>query len=370
MNLFGIAIIGITLSMLYKGTFGKRIPAILLVVAVSSLIEVLTLYLMTIVFKTSADTIVSDGTLKLFGIVASKLLCYAVIKFVNIKFTKEITDFEANYWILFAIMFAVTSIAITTFWKMIEEGISLHIRNLAGMSSLGLSVATIIVLILFENSLKQKSLISRKQISEVRLKEQIRHYNDIMMTQEQMKKTKHDLRNHLLSIKAIIQKGKLDDCVMYIDNLLSNVHIDDAYVDTGNTVLDAIIGAKKSEAERQGVRFITNIKIPKELPISPEDECVIFGNALDNAIEAAAQSKNEKYVNIYLAFDKDALICKIVNSCIDGAEHITTKSDTKNHGFGKYSIQEALRKYNCVSRVINEDGKYTLSIVFMGLYEK
>lgn len=60
----------------------------------------------------------------------------------------------------------------------------------------------------------------------------------------------------------------------------------DKVVDTGNPALDAIISAKQAVVAQKGIAFHYQLQIPKQLPIAPEDICVIFGNALDNAIEA------------------------------------------------------------------------------------
>ena len=112
-----------------------------------------------------------------------------------------------------------------------------------------------------------------------------------------------------------------------------------------------------------------NIKIPAELPIAPEDECVIFGNALDNAIEACEKLPDNKYIDISVVLNKDTLMCKISNpfACDVSMNGVTSKTDVKNHGLGKESIDMALNKYNSVSRVSCENNIYTLFIVIMGL---
>lgn len=254
-----------------------------------------------------------------------------------------------------------------TFFKITELNEFVYMRNLTIISSISLSTASMIVLFLYENTLKQKSLLSKQQMSEVQLKEQVKHYNDIMMTQGQVKKIRHDLKNHLLSIMAMIKSNDSEKCINYIKSLLENVDISNSYIDTGNIVLDAIISAKITEAEKKGIEFNSEIQIPSNLPISQEDECVIFGNALDNAIEAAIKVKDKKYINLSLIFNKDTLTCKISNSYDGNCNLITTKSDIRNHGLGKENIKKALEKYNSIARVIEENNEYILTFVLMGL---
>ena len=329
--------------------------------------EMVVLLIMSVVLGESIDNIISEGNLRVIGIFLSKIFGYAVIKMISFKFSKKMFCVDINYWILFFIMFAVTTFILFTFCKILEESYTIYIRNLITASMVGLSVACIIVMILYENTLKQKYVINQNQISEVKLKEQLNHYNHIMMTQGQVKKLKHDLENHLLSIKMIIKKQQYNESLKYIDNLLKNINVSNSYVDTGNTVLDAIISAKKTEAEKKGIAFNLKVQLPSNLPISQEDVCIIFGNALDNAIEAAEKTTNKKYIDLSLVFDKGALVCKIQNSMEGVFNDITSKSDTENHGIGKYNMQEVLNKYDAVSRVICNENEYILTIVIMGL---
>lgn len=355
------------ISFLYKGKMKLHIMSAILTFTLTIITEVFILSCLSVIFNISADKIIANGSFRLYGIILSKTLGFIVVQYFHFKFKREIMKYDINYWLLFVIMFGVTTLTMYTFCKMLEEVVSIYVRNLAVLSSLGLSIATIIVLFLYENTLKQKSLLSKQQMSEVQLKEQVKHYNDIMMTQGQVKKIRHDLKNHLLSIMAMIKSNDSEKCINYIKSLLENVDISNSYIDTGNIVLDAIISAKITEAEKKGIEFNSEIQIPSNLPISQEDECVIFGNALDNAIEAAIKVKDKKYINLSLIFNKDTLTCKISNSYDGNSNLITTKSDIRNHGLGKENIKKALEKYNSIARVIEENNEYILTFVLMGL---
>lgn len=357
------------ISFIYKGKVKIHVAAAVLTTMLSCIAEVFILSFLSVIFDINGNIIIANGALRLLGIALSKILLFTVVKYISFKFKKDITSYNIRYWVLFIVMFAVTTLTMFSFCKILEVEVSNYIKTLIISSSCGLIATTVIIMFLYENTIQQNFLISKNQISEHQFKEQIKHYNDIMMTQGQVKKIRHDLENHLLAIKAIIQKNDNDKCVEYIDTLLENMELSNSYIDTGNTVLDAIIGAKKTEAEKQGIDFNLKIRIPTMLPISQEDECIIFGNALDNAIEAAAKASEEKYVNFSLVFDKDTLVCKISNSYDDSSKALTTKKDTKNHGIGKYNIEEVLKKYNSVSRVTCENNEYIFSIIFMGLYE-
>ena len=136
-------------------------------------------------------------------------------------------------------------------------------------------------------------------------------------------------------------------------------------MDTGNVAFDAIISTKRTFAESKGIEFVTNIQIPEKLNIEAIDLCVIFGNALDNAIEACEKFTDvRRYISLSAVYDEQQLICKIVNSAIKPNDTLnTTKPDKNNHGFGIENIKQALSKYNHVMKIDQSNGEFVLSFV-------
>lgn len=190
----------------------------------------------------------------------------------------------------------------------------------------------------------------------------------MIMSQNQIKSIRHDLKNHLLSIYAKLNKKEYIQCQQYVSKMLDNVKISSTFeFDTGNTVLDAILSAKKDEAEKKNISFNTNLRIPHNLPICEDDICIIFGNALDNAIEACEKVEYDPYIEILMSYDSDSLVCKIENSCVDDFPVITTKKDIKNHGIGRLNIEKSLNNYECVFNIEHGRNKYILSFVLMEL---
>ena len=80
----------------------------------------------------------------------------------------------------------------------------------------------------------------------------------------------------------------------YIDQLLKQQDaVNKQITFSGNTALDAIVNSKTAAANRVGVQVHTIITTALA-GVSPEDITIIIGNALDNAIRAAKDSKGKK----------------------------------------------------------------------------
>ena len=84
-----------------------------------------------------------------------------------------------------------------------------------------------------------------------------------------------------------------------------------------------------------------------------DDIYALFGNILDNAIEATSELNESKRI-IHLSFfedEKDEIIITSENYFSgkylqENAVLLTTKKDKKNHGYGLQSINYIARKYH------------------------
>ncbi|MFR2208001.1 MAG: hypothetical protein ACLS59_10740, partial [Clostridia bacterium] len=142
--------------------------------------EMFILLLISVISNESISNIINEGHLRLMGIFLSKILGYAVVKFISFRFDKKSADVDINYWILFLLMFSVTTLTLFTFCKILEMFYDDYIRNLITICMIGLGIASVAIMIVYETAMKQKYVINQNQMSEIKLKEQLKHYNGIM----------------------------------------------------------------------------------------------------------------------------------------------------------------------------------------------
>ena len=368
-NLIVMMMIGFGMSFVYVGSFKIRITASVFGIMIAAITEIITLFVMSVLLNKDVNQIIDNGYLRLIGITISKLLGYMAIKYITYRVNKNELYMSANYWLVFFLVFLSSTLTMCTFCKVLEDGTGEYTRNMIIVCSIGLCVTTILILFLYEKHLKQQEILSKQQFLQSQLSDQIKHYNDLLMSQKQVRSTKHDLNNHLIAIRTHIANEDNVTAVQYIDRLLDELDINNMFFNTGNTVLDAMLSVKKSKAEQKGIQFISNLRIPANIPIKDTDICIIFGNVLDNAIEACEKVNTSPYISVVLVYGEDTLFCKVENSCnnTNGNAEITTKKDTANHGIGKMNIQSTLEKYSTVSNIHCEDGKYSITFMFMNL---
>jgi len=139
---------------------------------------------------------------------------------------------------------------------------------------------------------------------------------------------------------------------------------------SGNIVIDSLIGYWYVTAQNKKIIFKTDICIPMIMPFKGADLSLILGNLLENAVEAAEKVEENRYINVKMKFDKNNLLLFVDNSykgkLLKTRDNRlkSTKSDAENHGVGLASVYRAVAKYH--GSVVIEDsepGKFKIRIV-------
>lgn len=117
-----------------------------------------------------------------------------------------------------------------------------------------------------------------------------------------MRGWKHDFHNHIQTMKAYLELGKYKDMEQYLNDLDKDLINIDTVLKTGNIMVDAILNTKLSLAINQKINVNAKATVPENTKISDIDLCVIIGNLMDNAMEAAVKlpvPRRQVYKGLY-----------------------------------------------------------------------
>ena len=120
----------------------------------------------------------------------------------------------------------------------------------------------------------------------------------------------------------------------------------------GHLMLDALLTAKKQQAQDNTVIMDLKISIPQTLPLRDIDLCSMVGNLLDNALEAvSALPLQKRTVHVDIHTHNQMLIIIVENSSTGlylrspKGILLTTKTDDPDlHGVGLRHVQKLVRK--------------------------
>ena len=213
-----------------------------------------------------------------------------------------------------------------------------------------------------KNYYKNSNILIKKQIEA-----QTEYYKKVAKNNAKLHEFKHNHKNQLIALQTYLENNEIDKAKDYI-NKSKEFFIQLDGFKTGNYILDALLSDKSSIAEEKNIviKFDGHIA---NINLDSEDLCIIFGNALDNAIEACSQFKtsSNKEIHITIRSLNNLLNISITNPISDKPIIInnlikTTKENRKEHGFGLLSIKKTVEKYNGFTTIECSDHIFNLTI--------
>lgn len=203
---------------------------------------------------------------------------------------------------------------------------------------------------------------------------ELEYYNNLQQKSNEVRRIRHDFKDHMLSVRALIDENtneslkKATDILNSLDSTISATKLP---IYTDNIVVNTIVGAKIEEAKKNGIAVDCVIDLPCELPFENIDINCVFLNLLNNSIEACQRlpQDQEKKIILKSGIKAEYLFVKTQNPCSDVSKNddgkfLTVKKDNKNHGLGMSIIEEIVKKYDGALNCKEENGIFE-SVVYM-----
>ena len=236
--------------------------------------------------------------------------------------------------------------------------------------SLVTSIGLYLVLLLYDYSrllLKEKKQSDHEKTV---LQYEIRSAKREMQASDDVRRLYHDVKNHLLAIQSMAcSEGEIND---YLQELLPQFEGYETQVRTGNHTVDAILSEKIQLAYGDGIRFNVCLDLSPLSTVKTIDLVTIFGNAVDNAIEALRKTEaGDRYLFIKSSTFANNVIIKFENRFdgfveLKGGMPVTSKKDADMHGIGISSIRNAVSRYGgSVSVKVDNDNKLFALVVML-----
>lgn len=365
-NVIGMVIsVFIVSFFFYNSSFEKRIFLPVVLWAIWSSIEIITLNSITLIFNITSNEVMNTSEYIVLGIIISKSIQLIIAYIIYIKGLFKEIKLNKKYWMIFLILFLNTiCVSYLIFWTMNQIN-DPNYNIVAMFCTLSLYISTFLAFYLFVRSQRQNQIIRYQEQAEQQMRFQLQHMDETILSQNKLRALRHDMNSHLIALESYFDHDDITGGKQYISTLVDQFQQTTPTINTGNNALDAILSAKRSLAESKGIAFHTSITVQKDLPIAPEDCSVIFGNALDNALEACDRlpEDSEKLIEIFLQQDATSINCKITNTAPpnDEKNFATSKADKANHGFGMKNIKEALEKYPSLYNFKQQENQFEFS---------
>lgn len=214
-------------------------------------------------------------------------------------------------------------------------------------------------------------MIWRKKLEQDQNDALRRQFEEIQNTYWEMRGWRHDLRNHLQVLKIHLEHGDIDKCRSYLSEMEADLNQVDEVIRDTNLMGEAILNSKLSLARSKEIRLDVTANIPQELPVTDTEFCVIFGNLMDNAIEACEKisDREKRFIRVYIGMFRQQFYVSVSNSTqskVRVRRYLTTKGE--GHGIGLKRIDGIVKKHGGYLNRENEPGVFATELMIP--YEK
>ena len=156
---------------------------------------------------------------------------------------------------------------------------------------------------------------------------------------------------------------------------------------TGNRVVDVLLNEKRNIAETKHIRWECDVQIPEICKVHEFDLCVLFGNILDNAVEACERAQaglayghvsdgnGQQFIQVQAKAVKGCFLMEVKNS-MEIREQEKDKQEKRKqerdgiglrkqerHGIGLLNIRDVVQKYNGVMNIEVQEGIFAISLL-------
>ncbi|MBR5421187.1 MAG: GHKL domain-containing protein [Lachnospiraceae bacterium] len=191
-----------------------------------------------------------------------------------------------------------------------------------------------------------------KRIDEMLRDARNAHYEAVKKSNVEIRRSRHDMKNHLIALRSLAQDERKEELLKYIDSIAEQIEAAAPPYRSGNDIADVILADKYAKAEKRGLSLEISGDLAG-LAIESADLVTILSNLLDNAIEAVNRLYGRELPpedkRICLEFRKNANFMLILesNKSVSPLEsgRIISAKNSPDHGFGIMNIRRAVKKY-------------------------
>ena len=342
------------ITTIYKGIWLNKCVFAIVFNAIWMLLETLCNYILVIYCEKYA-MIQSVGSL------LSKIFYLMVIIALKNLFTdNDIKELSAKYSVMLVLIPTGSIYIMNNIFMLGIKANSNHMRFNSAITAIILLAMNILIFYIYMKMSDDLQLRRMTSVYEQQLELCERHQQEREISIMQLRDVRHNMKNNLISILAYAENKEYKKIIGFVHDIMSDGGMAvEAVSNSGNIVVDSLIGYWYVIAQKKEIDFSVDICVPMMMPFKGADLCLILGNLLENAIEATQKVHGKRYIKIRMKYDKDNLLLFMTNNYeghllkSKNGKLKSTKLDTVNHGIGLPSIYRVVAKYH--GTVVIED---------------
>lgn len=204
-------------------------------------------------------------------------------------------------------------------------------------------------------------------ILNLQVKQAVREIAALRESQEKTSAYRHDMRHHMQYLSSCIENGQNRQAQEYIQKIYTAIEAAKVTYFCENEAANLIFSTFAKRAMDSGILMQVQARLPRLIPMSETDLCVLLSNALENALHACmkqVEKEQASVIEVTVCIKNRQLLLQIVNSCgktvvFDDGIPVT---DVTGHGIGVQSICAIVRQYDGMYSFSAKDGQFILRV--------
>lgn len=197
------------------------------------------------------------------------------------------------------------------------------------------------------------------------------YYEKLEQNQAEIRRFRHDMNNHLSTVRSLFDSGNLKDAGDYLRELETQMTVH-TRVFCKNSIVNAVLNEKYNLAQEHGIDSFFHIDLDRLAGMDSVSLCSLFSNTLDNAIEASLRipDPKERRVSVKARVTENGYFTFEVTNAkknrilLDEKGRIQSdKGDSTIHGFGLSNVREIVEKYDGTMDISYTEDIFTVTIL-------
>jgi len=192
------------------------------------------------------------------------------------------------------------------------------------------------------------------------VEDQKKYYSSLSTQYETIRHMRHDIANHIYTVKALLSDRKIEEAEEYAGKLSEEHEKLSLSRFCDDPVVDSFLNSRVEELKEKGIEVRVNTSIPRAVGIDGTELITALGNLLDNAEEAChAQEKPE--IGLTAGISENVLMLRTENPVSAQKEH-RERIPGLSRGIGTVILRELAGKYDGHYELENSADRCTASL--------
>ena len=231
--------------------------------------------------------------------------------------------------------------------------------------------------LVFRESVRQKRDNERQRTLEI----QQLQYEKIVGDMENTRRMRHDLRHHYNTLNDMLNRGQTEEMKAYLAGVIDITVKRDTELYCKNLTVNGLLQYYVGLARDEGIRCRVRAECG-DLTVESADLTVLFGNAMENAINACRQYPGTRWIDVQVGAMQGSLAIEVSNSCKgvrinrhyqteDGFSPAEAFLSDHGGGYGLLSMTNTAQKYGgSASFRFNAEKETFTTRIWLNIQEK